>query len=87
MSSGLFSVVRASGKLSGGEFSARTGPSVRDGTQCASIGRARLADPRQVDCAKRKTEEVLVAVEDKREPGNGIFWAACTETRTPRAAA
>ena len=34
------------------------------------------ADPRQVDCAKRKTEEVLVVVQDKGEPENGIFWAA-----------
>ena len=38
-------VVRAPGKLSSGEFSARTGPVVRDGTQCTSIGRARLSGP------------------------------------------
>ena len=40
-----FKGVRAPGKQSGGLFPARTGPAVRDGTQCVSIGRARLAGP------------------------------------------
>ena len=39
--------VRAPGKQHSVLFSARTGPFVRDGTRCVSIGRARLVGPRR----------------------------------------